>query len=145
MDKMLHDRDPVLAAALIAHGKDWRPDLVPVLELPRDDAQRLPAISLRTLEHRIEWAEGNGQAVFSQRWIDEDRSRWLRDGRQQAGWRAEFHMSPLPETLANALVGRTLRDVIDAPGAEAWRITTSTVVPGVKTTLGLVRKISEDQ
>lgn len=126
-------RDPMLAAALDAHGHQWRPDLTPLTQLPRDDRRKLPGVELRTLEHRIEWPNGDGRAVHKQKWVQNDG----RGG--QSGWRASFHMAPLPETLGLALIGRTLDHVIGAPGAEAWVVTDVLTVPGVQSMLTLGR------
>lgn len=128
-DRYLEARDPMLAHALEAHGREWRPDLQARLDLRRDDAQGLPGVELTTLEHSIEWPDGTGRAVFRQWWIS-----------RESRWNAEMHMHPIPDTLANALEGRSLTDVVGAPGAGAWRVAAVEVVPGVHTRLSLTRE-----
>lgn len=135
MDRVLLDRDPMLAAAMLAHGADWRPDLQALTQLRRDDGRRLPGIELRTLEHRLEWPAGTGRAVFHVEW-KESREPY---GPRTTNWVARFHMMPLPETIALAVTGRTLDTVIDAEGADAWRVDEVETVPGFSSTLKLSR------
>jgi len=139
MDPVLLDRDPMLAAAVLAHGEQWRADLTACLELKRDDARRLPGIEVRVLGHRIEWPNGGGRAVHAQKW-----QQSFEPGRKsQSGWVATFTMEPLPETIGLALVGQTLDRVIDAEGADAWRIAEVTIVPGLHTEMKLERAARE--
>lgn len=116
IDPLLQSRDPILAAAVAAHGAEWRPDLQARLTLHRDDERRLPGVEMSSLEHRIEWRIGTGKAVLLVKWV-------MNDGAgRRSHWHGEFHMGPMPETLATALDGRSLDHLIDADGAGAWRI-----------------------
>lgn len=136
LDIRLMDRDPMLAAAMYAHGKEWRPDLKPSLEITRDDARKLPGITIRSLEHSLEWPNGPAKrAVYRSRWVDDTRYG------DKAGWRSEFHMGSIPEVIASALIGKPLSNVINAEGADKWRIQSVDVVPGIATKMVLERII----
>lgn len=140
LDRRLVDRDPMVAHAFAAHLRDWRPDLEAKVELRRNDARGLPGVDLSTLEHTIEWPDGDGRAVFHQKWIDRS-TRWWEA--RASGWTATLHMRPLPDTLAMALVGGSLAQVVDAPGAEAWTVTHAEVQGGLETRLELTRSAPE--
>lgn len=124
----LMQRDPMLAKALEKHGAEWRPDLHAKLELPRNDEKGLPGIVLTTLEHTMEWPHGTDRAIWKQWWNS-----------RQGHWHCQMTLQPLPETMAAAIEGRCLSDVIDAPGADAWTIASVDLVTGVHTQLTMRR------
>lgn len=124
----LEQRDPMLAHALRLHGREWRPDLSERLEIPRRDDLKLPGVVVTTLEHSLEWPDGNGVALYRQRW------------QAKIGeWQSDLTMRAMPDAIAMAIMGHPLTDVINAPGAEAWIVEKVELVPEQKTILILGR------
>jgi len=127
----IRDRDPILAAALAAHGREWRPDLANSLTVPPDDVRNLPSIRLRSLDHELTWSSGDELIVLHQQW------RTMEPGRE--GWSTRLTTPALPETVTAALEGRGMRSVIDVPGAEAWVIEKTETFTEIQTVMTLVR------
>lgn len=127
---LLLERDPLLWHALRLHGRTWDQTKAGKLELPYDDAGGLPAVTVSSLSHRLAWRGARGDAILDMWWIS-----------RRAGWIAQLTIACMPELLALALVGRRLDEIIDVPGADAWRIAGAEMTPGVQTQLTLERAV----
>lgn len=115
LDPVLHDRDPMLAHAVAAHGAAWRPDLQSIMQLADAGTVDRPSVTLRAYDHRLHWQTGDAQVILTQRWREFSHGRW--------GWDVTLTTTArFCDTVGGALVGRTLDALIDAPGASAWLI-----------------------
>ena len=127
---LLLERDPLLWHALRLHGRTWDQRVAARLDVPRDEAAGLPRLEVSSLSHRIVWRDLADGAVMDMWWIS-----------RRGGWKAQLTLPVLPDALTTALEGRTLDAVIDAPGADAWRIASVEVSDGVQVQLVLERAV----
>lgn len=128
------NRDPMLALAVAAHAKEWRPDLTPHLRCAMDETRRLPEVSVRNAEHQIVWPTPTGSVRTQQEFLSDPRrgaAHWHATATLPDGW---------PDVVVVAMAGRGLEEIVDLPGADAWRIARSERVPGIQVTLVLERK-----
>lgn len=130
---LLMERDPLLWHALRMHGRVWDQSQNARLDLQGDETRGLPRVELSTLSHRIVWRNIAEGAVMDMWWIS-----------RRGGWKAQLTLPVLPDALASALEGMTLDAVIDAPGAEAWKVASVEVTDGVQIQLMLERAVDQD-
>jgi hypothetical protein len=127
------DRDPMLHAAVEAHRGEWRPDLNATTNYRMDQGGGLPEVQITTTSHQMTWQTPDGLVRRHQEWLNGPY-------RAKAGWHATATIPDrLPETVLTVLPGRSLREVVDLPGAEAWIVDAVARVPNFHVDLVLRR------
>ena len=129
----LAERDPMLMHAVAAHNGEWRPDLRATTAYVMDAARGLPGIEITTTRHQMAWQTPDGLVRRHQEWLNGPYQA-------KAGWHATATIPDrIPETVLTVLPGRSLREVVDLPGAEAWIVETTARVPNFHIDLVLRR------